>query len=239
MKTFPLASLAVTVTATDDPEFAGLGMPLTTSWVAPAAASVAIAQDRISEKTFLSGHGFGVAPFAVLQSVDDVRNAAAHLFPGIVKRARLGYDGKGQARLKAPHDIETTFADLNGEEAVLEPFVDFEKEVSVVCARDRGGNFAHYGVIENAHANHILDVSFAPAAVSKKVAVGAIEIARDIAEAFDYVGRNRLAVMMIRSHHHAIDLVRSEDMNIVPVRRGFLLLDRYQNKGLANWAVRD
>jgi len=77
---------------------------------------------------------------------------------------------------------------LKNEDAVLEAFVEFEKEVSVVCARDRKGNFAHYGVIENEHANHILDVSFAPAICSGKVFAEAVEITRSVAETLDYIG---------------------------------------------------
>ena len=85
-------------------------------------------------------------------------------------------------------DVETAFAAMKGKEAVLEAFVDFEKEISVVCARGRDGEFAHYGIIENEHKNHILDVSFAPALVSEKVYNGGVEIARNIAEKFSYVG---------------------------------------------------
>jgi 5-(carboxyamino)imidazole ribonucleotide synthase len=106
----------------------------------------------------------------------------------VLKTAGFGYDGKGQVKLNEPHDIEPAFAAMNGDEAVLEAFVDFQKEVSVVCARDRSGNFVHYGVIENEHANHILDISFAPAVVSEKVSREADEIAREIADTMGYVG---------------------------------------------------
>ncbi len=105
-----------------------------------------------------------------------------------MKTAGFGYDGKGQTKIEAIGEIEKAFENLNGNEAVLEAFVEFEKEVSVVAARDAKGNFADYGVIENDHANHILDVSFAPAIVSEKVFGEAVEIAREVAEKFDYVG---------------------------------------------------
>src|SRR5436190_5865030 len=146
-------------------------------------------QHRLREKTFLSDNGFPVTPFRRIKLIDDLYRACDELgFPSVLKTAGFGYDGKGQARLEAPHDIETAFAGLNGSEAILEAFVDFEKEVSVVGARGRDGKFAHYGVIENAHANHILDVSFAPADVTGKVAADAVEIAQSIADVFDYVG---------------------------------------------------
>jgi len=108
--------------------------------------------------------------------------------PAVLKTAGFGYDGKGQSKIKVRGDIEPAFAKLKGAEAILEAFVEFEKEISVVCARGRDGEFTHYGLIENEHANHILDVSFAPAAVSKKVYNQAVEIARNVAETLGYVG---------------------------------------------------
>jgi 5-(carboxyamino)imidazole ribonucleotide synthase len=146
-------------------------------------------QNRLREKTFLAGNGFPVTPFRHIKLIDDLYRAADDLgFPSVLKTAGFGYDGKGQVKLKAPHDIEPAFAEMKGAEAILEGFVDFEKEVSVVCARDRNGNFVDYGVIENEHANHILDISFAPARVSEQVYSDAVDIARNIADTMDYVG---------------------------------------------------
>jgi len=146
-------------------------------------------QNRLREKTFLSGGGFPVTPFRHIRTIQDLRTAVDELgTPCVLKTAGFGYDGKGQSKIKTADDIDTAFAALNGNDAVLEAFVDFEKEVSVVCARDQNGNFAHYGVIENEHADHILDVSFAPAIVSESVFDQAIDIARSVAETLDYVG---------------------------------------------------
>lgn len=146
-------------------------------------------QNRLREKNFLSNNGFPHAPFRHIKTVDDLYRAANELgLPAVLKTAGFGYDGKGQQKLKAVGEIEKAFENLNGNEAVLEAFIEFEKEVSVVCARDASGDFAHYGVIENSHANHILDISVAPAVCSKKVFNEAIEIARAVAETFDYVG---------------------------------------------------
>ncbi|HQZ97366.1 MAG TPA: 5-(carboxyamino)imidazole ribonucleotide synthase [Pyrinomonadaceae bacterium] len=146
-------------------------------------------QNRLREKTFLSSNGFPVTPFRHIKTIDELRAAVSELgLPCVLKTAGFGYDGKGQAKIKAAGDVEAAFAGLNGADAVLEAFVDFEKEVSVVCARDRKGNFAHFRVIENEHANHILDVSFAPAVVSEKVFADAVEITRSIADSLDYVG---------------------------------------------------
>jgi 5-(carboxyamino)imidazole ribonucleotide synthase len=146
-------------------------------------------QNRLREKTFLSKNGFPVAPFRHIKTVDDLYHAAQELgLPAVLKTAGFGYDGKGQQKLKAVGEIDKAFENLRGTEAVLEAFIEFEKEVSVVCARDSKGNFEHYGVVENSHANHILDVSFAPALVSEKVFTEAIEIARSVAETLAYVG---------------------------------------------------
>ncbi len=146
-------------------------------------------QNRLREKKFLSNNGFPVAPFRHIKLIEDLYKAAREIgTPAVLKTAGFGYDGKGQTKIKAIGDIEPAFEDLKNNEAILEAFVEFEKEVSVVCARDAKGSFAHYGIIENEHANHILDVSFAPAFVSEKVFREAIEIARSVAETFDYVG---------------------------------------------------
>ena len=146
-------------------------------------------QNRLREKTFLSENGFPVTPFRRVKLIEDLFRAVAELgTPAVLKTAGFGYDGKGQAKIAAHGDIEPAFAALNGEEAILEAFVEFEKEVSVVCARGQDGSFASYGVIENEHSNHILDVSFAPALVSGKVHADAVEIARSIADKLDYVG---------------------------------------------------
>lgn len=146
-------------------------------------------QNRLREKTFLASNGFPVTPFRHIKTIEELRVAVSELgLPCVLKTAGFGYDGKGQAKIKTGSDLETAFAGLNGADAVLEAFVDFEKEVSVVCARDQNGNFAHFGVIENEHSNHILDVSFAPAVVSEKVFADAVEIARNVADSLDYVG---------------------------------------------------
>jgi len=146
-------------------------------------------QNRLREKTFLANNGFPVTPFRHVKTIDDLRTSVDELgVPCVLKTAGFGYDGKGQSRINALNDVESAFAALNGQDAVLEAFVEFEKEVSVVCARDQDGNFAHFGVIENEHANHILDVSFAPAIVPIKVFVEAVDIARSIADTLGYVG---------------------------------------------------
>lgn len=157
--------------------------------VHPRGETLHITQNRLREKTFLSTNGFPVTPYRHIRVIDDLYRAVAEIgFPSVLKTAGFGYDGKGQAKINSAADIIAAFENLNNRETVLEAFVEFEKEVSVVCARDRSGNFEHFGVIENEHVHHILDLSFAPALVAQNVYREAVEIARSVAEMLEYVG---------------------------------------------------
>ena len=159
-----------------------------TARVTPSAASVAIAQDRISEKMFLAGHGFAVTPFAVLRSQDDARGADERLLPGIVKSARLGYDGKGQASVNSRADVESAWRAMQGLPCVLERRVRLACEVSVIVARNERHETVTWPVAENMHRDGILDVSIVPARVSGDVTSRARDIATRIAAALDYRG---------------------------------------------------
>jgi 5-(carboxyamino)imidazole ribonucleotide synthase len=156
--------------------------------VTPSAASVAIAQDRISEKTFLAGHGFAVTPFAVLRTHADAEGADPALVPGIVKSARLGYDGKGQIRVRAPADVAAAFREMGGAPCVLERFVALACEVSVVVARDERDETVAWPVAENLHRDGILDVSVVPARISPELGRQALAIATAIADKLAYRG---------------------------------------------------
>jgi len=159
-----------------------------TARVTPAAASVAIAQDRISEKMFLAGHGFAVAPFAVLRSLRDVRAIEENLLPGIVKSARFGYDGKGQASVRTRADVESAWHAMNGLPCVLEQRVALACEVSVIVARNEHGETVTWPVAENVHRDGILDVSIVPARLGDELTTKARDIATRIAAALDYRG---------------------------------------------------
>jgi len=157
--------------------------------VRPSGHVLHIAQHRLREKTFLSENGFPVAPFKHILTEEDLRLAFDEIgFPSVLKTAGFGYDGKGQTKLFSKSDLERVVGTLKNRESVLEGFIDFEKEVSVVAARGADGKFVHYGVIENEHANHILDISVSPANVSAKVEKEAIEIAHGVLESLDVVG---------------------------------------------------
>ena len=157
--------------------------------VRPAGCVLHVTQQRLREKTFLSDNGFPVTPFRRITSLDELQSAARDLgLPAVLKTASFGYDGKGQSKLGVGADLSLAFAALKGAEGIYEAFVDFEKEVSVVAARTLSGEFKVFPVFENSHANHILDVTFAPAAFSEKLAREAEELARDILEKLDVVG---------------------------------------------------
>ncbi len=157
--------------------------------VRPDGRVLHITQNRLREKTFLEGNGFPVTPFRRINSLDDLQKAAAELgLPAVLKTADFGYDGKGQAKIMAANQLESAFAALKGAEGIYEAFVSFEKEISVVAARTLNGEFAAFPVFENAHANHILDVTFAPAAIDEKLAQQASELAAGILQKLDVVG---------------------------------------------------
>jgi 5-(carboxyamino)imidazole ribonucleotide synthase len=157
--------------------------------VRPAGAVLHTTQNRLREKGFLEGAGFPVTPYAPVRSLEDLTAALATLgAPAVLKTAGWGYDGKGQVKITSLLDAPAAWQAVGGQESVLEAFVDFDREVSVVAARGLDGSFAHFGVIENRHSRHILDVSIAPAAVSPRVEREAVEIARGILEGLDVVG---------------------------------------------------
>lgn len=157
--------------------------------VRPDGRVLHITQNRLREKTFLEGNGFPVTPFRRINSLDDLQKAAAELgLPAVLKTADFGYDGKGQVKIMAADQIESAFTALKGAEGIYEAFVSFEKEISVVAARTLNGEFAAFPVFENAHANHILDVTFAPAAIDEKLARQASELAAGILQKLDVVG---------------------------------------------------
>jgi 5-(carboxyamino)imidazole ribonucleotide synthase len=134
-----------------------------------------------------------VTPFRIIHCFNDVEIALEDLgFPAVLKTADFGYDGKGQARIGSSEDVAPAWKAVAGEramfDAVLERFIDFECEISVVAARGAGGSFVHYGAVENQHERHILDVTIAPARVSDQVAKDAVEIARAVLEKLGVVG---------------------------------------------------
>jgi 5-(carboxyamino)imidazole ribonucleotide synthase len=157
--------------------------------VRPGARAVAITQDRIHEKTFLREHGFPTAEFAIARAEADLAAAAAAIpGPAILKVARFGYDGKGQARVEGPVAVRAAWESMQREACVLEQRVPLDVEVSVVLARGADGAMAAWPVGENRHEHGILDVTLVPARVSESIAREAEDMARRIAGKLDYIG---------------------------------------------------
>jgi len=166
--------------------------------IAPSPAAIAIAQDRIAEKTFLSGHGFPVVPWVPLRSAVDLDEAVAIGVPAIVKTARLGYDGKGQRHVAAPHDLAAAWAGLDRVPCVVERRVPLDVELSALVARSADGTSAVYPIAENGHVGGILELTVVPARVDGVLATAAEALARQVAEQLEFVGV--LAVEMFVSH---------------------------------------
>ncbi|MEX2172823.1 MAG: 5-(carboxyamino)imidazole ribonucleotide synthase [Pirellulaceae bacterium] len=157
--------------------------------VRPGGNVLHTTQNRLREKAFLRTAGIPVTPFWPVRSRADLTAALAESgYPAVLKTADWGYDGKGQARLASAANIDAVYPQFAHGEAILEAFIDFQCEVSVVGARGCDGSFVAYGPVQNSHRNHILDVSVSPAAVKPTVAAEAIEMAREIFRRLEVVG---------------------------------------------------
>ncbi len=168
---------------------------ITAEWLAarvpvfPNPRALAVAQDRVSEKTLFKSLGIATPRYAAVDTRADLDAALATVgAPAILKTRRLGYDGKGQFRLRTPADADAAWAALGGVPLVLEAFVPFDREVSVIAVRARDGEFRAYPLTRNWHADGILSASLAPATESGEIVATAAAHARAIADALDYVG---------------------------------------------------
>lgn len=157
--------------------------------VLPAYKILETTQDRLIEKDFVSKLGIGTADYVDVSSVGTLRTAIERIgLPAVIKTRRFGYDGKGQAIIRAGDDLEQVWQDLGTKSAILEAFVPFEREISVIAARSASGEVECFDVTENEHRDHILKTSRAPAAIPDELAAQARAIAEKIASALDYVG---------------------------------------------------
>lgn len=155
----------------------------------PGREALRISQDRLTEKEFLQGLSLNVAPFADVPDATAMEAAVANIgAPSILKTRRFGYDGKGQARLRDAADATAAYADMNGAPAVLEGFVDFTYEVSVIAARSLSGEVACFDPGENVHRDGILHTTTVPARLSTAQRTDAVLMAARILNALDYVG---------------------------------------------------
>ncbi len=157
--------------------------------VHPGAEILEVAQDRVREKDFLRSIGVATAPWLEVADLAGLERADRQIGrPAVLKSARLGYDGKGQAPVTADTDLARAFDSIGSVRSILEGWVDFTREISVIVARGGDGAMASYPAVENRHVRHILDTTVAPAQLADGVAERAVDIARRIAGELGYVG---------------------------------------------------
>jgi 5-(carboxyamino)imidazole ribonucleotide synthase len=192
------------------------------SRVTPSAQAVAVAQDRVAEKRFVESCGARVAPYRPVAAAGDLEGIDEALLPGILKVARLGYDGKGQARVANAGEAQAAFARFGGAACVLEKQLDLALEISVIVARSASGECVTFPIAQNVHREGILAVSSVPAALDAPTAATARAAALEIASGLDYEGVlcieffvlgdgslvvNEMAPRPHNSGHHSIDAV--------------------------------
>ena len=168
--------------------------------VRPGAEAVAICQNRSAEKGFLKAHGFPHAPYADIRGEGDLATAGDDLFPGILKVARFGYDGKGQARVGDRAAAQAAFHHFKHEPCVLEKQLRLDSEVSIVLGRGEDGQVACFPMAENSHCHGILDVSVVPAPLPESLHAEARAVAAGIAARMDYVGTLAVEFFVVGGH---------------------------------------
>ncbi len=157
--------------------------------VRPSPAILRISQYRIAEKTFLNQTGIATAPWRAVSTPAELEAAIAAIgLPAVLKTTRFGYDGKGQALLRSMQDAARGFVELGPAPLILEGFVDFAQEISVIVARGEDGTVVAFDTVENRHRDHILDLTLAPAPIPEETAAQAQRIARRVAEGLGLVG---------------------------------------------------
>ncbi len=167
--------------------------------VRPSANVLHICQHRLREKQFLAGAGLPLPRFAPVNNAAELADAIKHLgAPAVLKTAAFGYDGKGQRKIERREDPAKVWETFGGAPAVLEQFVEFEKEVSVIVARGIDGAMAAYPVCENVHRHHILDVTVVPAAVAPEVETQARALAGEVAEKLGLVGLLAVEMFLLK-----------------------------------------
>jgi 5-(carboxyamino)imidazole ribonucleotide synthase len=189
--------------------------------VRPGRRALEICQNREREKLFLKEQGLPHAEFRVVKNTPELTAAVEALgVPCVLKTAAFGYDGKGQRKLKGGEDLAAEWKALGAPRGVVEQWVTFDKEISVVAARGVDGSFAAFPPCENEHVNHILDLTIAPARISPEVAAKAVELTKAVADALNYIGTlavefflkadgsllvNEIAPRPHNSGHHTLD----------------------------------
>ena len=168
----------------------------------PNSLSLATAQDRLNEKNYLESVGFKAAPFLPVNGPEDIVSALENFgSPVVVKTRRFGYDGKGQVKLFEPKEAKDAWVELGCSPSIAEGFIDFVREISVITARDIGGNIVSYPAVENRHENHILRQTIAPAPDLGKLAAEAEHLAANAIAGLDMVGLLAIEMFVTRENN--------------------------------------
>ncbi len=168
--------------------------------VRPAGALLATTQHRLREKRALNQRGFATTEFVAVRSLEELRQGVAKLGGGLLKTAGWGYDGKGQRRIRSVDEVASAWSELATDEAILEAFVDFERELSVIVVRGADGEVVTYGPTENHHIGGILDLTLAPGPVGDELSARARALATEIAVSLDLVGILCAELFVTRDH---------------------------------------
>jgi 5-(carboxyamino)imidazole ribonucleotide synthase len=208
----------------------------------PGANALAIAQDRLAEKAFLTLNRVPVAPFAAIPDLDSLDLALAELgVPAVLKTTRLGYDGKGQRLVRNDVDAGVAFEVLRPKPLVAEAYIEFEREISVVVARGADGEIAAFEAAENVHLDHILKTSTVPATISRKTARRARELAETIVTALDYVGVLGVEFFVLRDGSVLVNEIAPRVHNSGHWTEAVCVSDQFEQhiRAIAGWPLGD
>ena len=208
----------------------------------PGVNALAIAQDRLAEKAFLTVNRIAVAPFAAVPDQDHLDAALAEIgTPAVLKTTRMGYDGKGQRIVRNDVDGGVAFELLSPKPLVLEGFIEFDREISVVVARNTQGDIAAFDPAENVHQNHILKTSTVPADIGKKTAREAREIAERIVTALDYVGVLGVEFFVLPSGRLLVNEIAPRVHNSGHWTEAVCITDQFEQhiRAIAGWPLGD
>lgn len=208
----------------------------------PGANALAISQDRLAEKAFLTVNRIAVAPFAAVPDHDRLDEALAEIgTPAVLKTTRMGYDGKGQRIVRNDVDAGVAFELLSPKPLVLEGFIEFDKEISVVVARNTRGEIAAFDPAENVHRDHILKTSTVPADIGKKTAREARDIAEKIVTALDYVGVLGVEFFVLPSGRLLVNEIAPRVHNSGHWTEAVCITDQFEQhiRAIAGWPLGD
>ena len=210
--------------------------------IRPGRRALAVSQDRLDEKAFLAGQGIDVAPHRAVDSVDDLQAAVAAIgSDGILKTRRLGYDGKGQVRLRPGDDLAAAFEAMAGAPAILEGLVPFQREVSVIGARSLDGQVVCFDPAENVHRDGILHTSTVNAAVARGIRTDAVLITAKILNALDYVGVMGVEMFVLPGNTLIVNEIAPRVHNSGHWTIEACVIDQFQQhiRAVAGWPLGD